>query len=210
MLDYRKIFENNRKWADNIRQKNPEFFKQLSKGQKPEYLYIGCSDSRVTAEQIMGAGPGEVFVHRNIANMVIATDINVMSVIRFAIKELNVRHIIVCGHYECGGVHAALQPRDMGSLNLWLRNIRDVYRLYEHELHSLPEKEILNRLVELNVLEQCNNVVKTAEFQTSYRKNNYPSIHGWVFDIHSGLLKDLNFDFEKSLKEIQKIYRISY
>jgi carbonic anhydrase len=186
-----------------------EFFHKLAQDQNPDYLYIGCSDSRVTAEEMMGAAPGEVFVHRNIGNLVVSIDLNVMSVINYAVKILQVKHIIVCGHYHCGGVRAAMTQQDMGILNPWLRNIRDVYRIYKEELNAIADAEKrYDRLVELNVHEQCVNVIKTAAVQQQFIKSGYPVVHGWVMDIHSGNLIDLNIDFEKELKGIQEIYRL--
>jgi carbonic anhydrase len=155
----------------------------------------------------MGLDPGEVFVHRNIANLVPNTDLNVMSVIEYAVVHLHVKHIIVCGHYNCGGVQAALSHTDMGLLNPWLRNIRDVYRLYEKELDAIEDDEAkYKRLIELNVIEQCRNVIKTAAVQQSYQDNEFPIVHGWVFDLRDGLLKDLKLDFEATLTGIKKIY----
>lgn len=171
------------------------------------YSYIGCSDSRVPANEIMGLDAGEVFVHRNIANVVPNTDLNVMSVIEYAVVHLHVKHIIVCGHYNCGGVQAAMSHTDMGLLNPWLRNIRDVYRLHEKELDVIEEPAArYKRLVELNVVEQARNVIKTAAVQQSFLKNGYPVVHGWVFDLKDGLLNDLEIDFEKTLASIKKIY----
>ena len=155
----------------------------------------------------MGLDAGEVFVHRNIANVVPNTDLNVMSVIEYAVVHLHVKHIIVCGHYNCGGVQAAMSHRDMGILNPWLRNIRDVYRLYEKELDDIKDNDAkYDRLIELNVLEQCRNVIKTAAVQRSYNDNYFPIVHGWVFDLRDGLLKDLNLDFKGALESIKKIY----
>lgn len=171
--------------------------------------YIGCSDSRVPANEIMGLEAGEVFVHRNIANIVPNTDLNVMSVVNYAVRHLHVKHIIVCGHYNCGGVKAALTPADLGLLNPWLRNIRDVYRLHERELDAIADDaKRYNRLVELNVIEACKNVVKTAAVQQSYRENQYPIVHGLVFDPSSGLLQNLHIDFESMLEDVMKIYRL--
>ncbi|MFL9483672.1 carbonic anhydrase [Chitinophagaceae bacterium LWZ2-11] len=210
MVTYNQIFENNRNWVSEQKQKDQDFFAKLAKDQQPEYLYIGCSDSRVTAEELMGASPGEVFVHRNVANLVNNIDLNVMSVINYAVRHLKVKHIVVCGHYNCGGVKAAMQPKDLGLLNPWLRNIRDVYRLHQDELDGIAsEHDRYNRLVELNVIEQATNVIKTAAVQLSYIKNEFPIVHGWVFDLHSGLLKDLEIDFVKILKGIQKIYGLT-
>jgi len=204
------IFENNRKWATEQKTKNPGFFEKLASGQEPEYLWIGCSDSRIPAEQITGLGPGEAFIHRNIANMVPNTDLNVMSVLNYAVRHLHVKHIVVCGHYGCGGVKAALTPQDLGILNPWLRNIRDVYRLHETELDAITDAEKrCERIVELNVYEQCRNVIKTAAVQQSYAENQYPIVHGWVFDMRDGLLKDLEIDFVKELGNIQKIYNLT-
>ncbi|MBS1748288.1 MAG: carbonic anhydrase [Bacteroidetes bacterium] len=210
MTSYEKIFQNNKDWVQSKLNTDADFFKKLAKDQNPEFLYIGCSDSRVPANEIMGLEPGEVFVHRNIANLVCATDLNVMAVINFAVRHLDVRHIVVCGHYNCGGVKAAMKPEDLGILNPWLRNIRDVYRLHKDELNSITsDGERYNRLVELNVQEQCINVIKLASVQQQYVKNNYPMVHGWVFDMKTGLLKDLKLDFEKILHDIQEIYNLT-
>ncbi|RFU29772.1 hypothetical protein B7463_g6556, partial [Scytalidium lignicola] len=202
-----RIFANNKSWVATKLNEDSQFFEKLSSGQHPDYLYIGCSDSRVPANEIMGLDAGEVFVHRNIANVVPNTDLNVMSVIEYAVVHLKVKHIIVCGHYNCGGVQAALSHADMGLLNPWLRNIRDVYRLYETELDAIEDDaEKYNRLIELNVLEQCRNVIKTAAVQQSFQTNGFPIVHGWVFDLKDGLLKDLKLDFATTLNSIKKIY----
>lgn len=205
--NHNRIFDKNREWVASKVAADPSFFEKLSSGQHPDYLYIGCSDSRVPANEIMGLDCGEVFVHRNIANLVPNTDLNVMSVIEYAVVHLHVKHIIVCGHYNCGGVQAALSHTDMGILNPWLRNIRDVYRLYEKELDEIEDPEAkYKRLVELNVLEQCRNVIKTAVVQQSYQQNEFPIVHAWVFDLRDGLLKDLKLDFQEALESIKKIY----
>jgi carbonic anhydrase len=207
-MDISKIFENNEKWIKEKLQLDKDYFKKLSMGQSPEVLYIGCSDSRVTAEDLMGAQPGEVFVHRNIANMVSNTDLNVQTVINFAVRHLEVNHIVVCGHYYCGGVKAAMHSADMGILNPWLRNVRDVYRLHQEELDAIKDEETrYKRLIELNVQEQCINVIKTAAVQKANKERNL-RVHGWVFDIHSGKLIDLKIDFDSILENIMKIYRI--
>jgi carbonic anhydrase len=207
---YNKIFENNRKWLAEKKASQPDFFEHLSRGQSPEILYIGCSDSRVTAEELTGTQPGQMFVHRNIANLVPNNDINSLSVVVYAVEHLNVKHIVVCGHYYCGGVKAAMQNKDLGVLNPWLRNIRDVYRLHKNELnHIQDEEERYKRLVELNVQEQCINVIKMAVVQKAYIKNNYPLIHGWVFDISTGRLIDLKIDLPKILSSIQEIYDLT-
>ena len=207
-MNLSKIFENNEKWVQDRIAEDPLYFDKLSKGQNPEYLYIGCSDSRVTAEEIMGLVPGEIFVHRNIANMVVSIDLNAMSVINYAIDHLKVKHVIVCGHYHCGGVKAAMQNKDMGILNPWLRNIRDVYRTHQDELNAfINEDDRYNRLIELNVQEQCINLIKTASVQRAHKEWGL-LVHGWIFDVHSGKLKDLNIDFTKILSKIMEIYRL--
>lgn len=209
MTAYKQIFENNKKWVAGKKASDKEFFENLAKGQDPDFLYIGCSDSRVTVEDLMGLEPGEVFVHRNIANLVCNNDLNVMSVINYAVAHLQVKHIVVCGHYYCGGVKAAMQDRDLGILNPWLRNIRDVFRLHKDELNAIhDEEQKYKRLVELNVEEQCNNIIKTAVLQQAYLRTGYPLVHGWVFDVKTGELIDLNLDFPKMLKEIQEIYNL--
>lgn len=207
-MDLNKVFENNENWVKEKLNLDNNYFEDLSKGQSPELLYIGCSDSRVTAEELMGAAPGEVFVHRNIANMVSNLDLSSASVINYAVKHLEVKHVIVCGHYYCGGVKAAMDSVDLGILNPWLRNIRDVYRIHHDELDAIAdEEEKYKRLVELNVQEQCVNVLKTAEVQIAARKRGL-KIHGWVFDIHSGKLIDLKIDVDKILGNIREVYHI--
>jgi len=207
MLTYDQIFKNNRKWVAEKITADENYFEGLTKGQDPVILYIGCSDSRVTAEEIMGAGPGEAFVHRNIGNVVSATDLNVMSVITYAIDHLHVKHIVVCGHYYCGGVQAAMQAKDLGLLNPWLTNIRDIYRLNQQELDSIgDEEQRYKRLIELNVGEQCLNVIKTAALQREYLRTGFPQVHGWVFDVKTGKLIDLKIDFQRKLQGIRKIY----
>lgn len=207
-MDLNRVFENNKKWIKDKLATNSDYFEELGKGQNPELLYIGCSDSRVTAEDLMGLGPGDVFVHRNIANMVISIDLNVMSVVNYAVNHLKVNHVVVCGHYACGGVKAAMQSADLGILNPWLRNIRDVYRIHHDELNAImDESKRYDRLVELNVKEQCVNLIKTAAVQKAYRERGL-KVHGWVFDVHTGKLIDLNIDFEKYLKDIMEIYHL--
>lgn len=207
-MDIKQIFKNNREWVQEKLNTDPEYFKNLSKGQSPGILYIGCSDSRVTAEELMGVSPGEAFVHRNIANMVPNTDLSSMSVINYAVSHLKVDQVVVCGHYYCGGVKAAMQSQDLGILNPWLRNIRDVYRLHNDELKAIEDEESrYKRLVELNVQEQCINVIKTADVQKAFRERNI-SVHGWVFDIHTGKLIDLEINFEEVLKNVMEIYTL--
>ena len=204
---YKQVFENNQKWVESKLELNPEYFENLAKGQSPEILYIGCSDSRVTAEEMTGIEPGQMFVHRNVANLVPNNDGNSAAVIEYAISHLRVKHIAVCGHYFCGGVKAAMQAQDLGILNPWLRNIRDVYRTHRVELNKIEdEDQRYKRLVELNVQEQCINVVKMASWQQRYLAESQPTVHGWVFDIESGKLIDLNIDFPTILKGIQEIY----
>lgn len=201
-----RVFENNENWIANKLDLNPNYFTDLSKGQNPDILYIGCSDSRVSAEELMGLNPGEVFVHRNIANMVVNIDLNVMSVINYAVNHLKVNHVVVCGHYFCGGVKAAMQAQDLGLLNPWLRNIRDVYRTHKVELNAIEDENAkYNRLVELNVEEQCINLIKTSDVQKAYKERGL-KVHGWVFDIHSGKLIDLHVDFDKIMHDIMEIY----
>jgi len=207
-MDIKQVFTNNKGWIDKRLELDKDYFTKLSEGQAPEILYIGCSDSRVTAEDLMGIQPGEAFVHRNIANMVPNTDLNVMSVINYAVAHLKVNHVVVCGHYNCGGVKAAMEQADLGILNPWLRNIRDVYRIHSAELATIEnDNDRYNRLVELNVQEQCINVIKTAEVQKAIKQRGL-TVHGWIFDIHSGTLVDLKIDFEKINAEIAEIYRI--
>lgn len=207
-MDIKQIFKNNDKWIADKLKNDENYFNHLSEGQSPNILYIGCSDSRVTAEDLMGVEPGDVFVHRNIANMVPNTDLNVMSVINYAVTHLKVNHVVVCGHYYCGGVKAAMDSADLGLLNPWLRGIRDVYRLHREELNSIAdEDEKYKRLVELNVQEQCINIAKTAAIQQAY-KDRKIAIHGWVFDIHSGKLIDLKINMNEILKDIMEIYKI--
>jgi carbonic anhydrase len=209
MIDYKKVFENNQEWVSEKKRTNEEFFNNLSQGQSPEFLFIGCSDSRVTAESLMGAEPGEVFVHRNVANLVPNNDFSSSAVIEYAVDHLHVKHVVVCGHYFCGGVKAAMQSVDLGMLNPWLRNIRDVYRLHKDELNAIAdENDRYNRLVELNVQEQCVNILKMAVVQKHRGSKNMPEIHGWVFDIASGKLVDLNIDVAKIMDSIEEIYNL--
>ncbi|WP_303309842.1 carbonic anhydrase [Hymenobacter sp. BT730] len=210
MTTYEQLFENNRQWVAQKTAQDPDFFLKLAREQRPDYLFIGCSDSRVPANEIMGLDAGEVFVHRNIANVVPNTDLNVLSVINYAVEHLEVKRIIVCGHYQCGGVRAAMESKDLGILNPWLRNIRDVYRLHAPELNQIADATArYNRLAELNVLEQCINVIKTAEVQQSYLEKGYPEVEGWVFDLHNGQLIDLKIDFKARLQQIQQIYNLT-
>jgi len=207
-MDIKKVFDNNDKFVKAKLDLDKDYFENLGKGQSPELLYIGCSDSRVTAEDLMGLGPGEVFVHRNIANMVSGNDLSAMSVVEYAVVHLKVNHVVVCGHYACGGVKAAMQSADLGILNSWLRNIRDVYRIHKDELNAIKDEEKkYDRLVELNVKEQCVNLLKTAAVQKAYRDRDL-KVHGWVFDVHTGKLIDLKIDFDHYLEDIMEIYHL--
>ncbi len=207
---YRRVFENNQKWIEANLERDPNFFEHLSEGQSPDFLYIGCADSRVPANEIMGLEPGEVFVHRNIANLVVNTDMNAQSVIQYAIEHLKVKHVVVCGHYNCGGVKAAMGNSSFGLMDGWLREIRDVFRRHNQELMAIEDEHArYNKLIEFNVIDQCQNVVKTSFFQQSYKNGKTPQVHGWVYDLSNGKLVDLHFDFENQLKEIQKVYNIS-
>jgi len=204
---YQQVFVNNKKWVSGKLAMDPNYFATLAEGQRPEILYIGCSDSRVTAEDMTGILPGQMFVHRNIANLVPNNDSSSAAVIEYAVAHLNVKHIVVCGHYFCGGVKAAMQASDLGILNPWLRNIRDVYRLHKDELNAISdENKKYNRLIELNVQEQCVNVIKVATWQKHYLTKGFPIVHGWVFDVQTGELIDLNIDFNKILSNIREIY----
>lgn len=202
------IFDNNRHWVAEKLKTDDQYFSKMARDQDPKLLYIGCSDSRVSTEELMGMAPGEVFVHRNIANMVPNTDLSAMSVIKYAVNILKVQDVVVCGHYKCGGVKAAMEHADLGLLNPWLRNIRDVYRMHQRELNKIgDEEQRFRKLVEHNVQEQCINVIKTAVIQRAWKERGV-RVHGWVFDIGTGKLKDLKIDFEGILDQIMEIYRI--
>lgn len=207
-MQIENVFANNQRWISQKLAIDEHYFTNLAKGQSPEILYIGCSDSRVSTEELMGLNPGEVFVHRNIANMVVSIDLNMMSVLNYAVTELKVQHVVVCGHYFCGGVKAAMEAKDMGILNPWLRNIRDVFRHHAKELNAISDETArYNRLVELNVEEQCINLLKTAAVQRAINHRNL-EVHGWVFDIQTGKLIDLKIDFKSQLKSIMEIYNL--
>jgi carbonic anhydrase len=192
MKSLKKLFENNRAWAEKIEKEQPGFFEQLSKQQNPEYLWIGCADSRVPANEIINLPPGDVFVHRNIANVVVHTDLNCLSVIQYAVEILKVKHIIVCGHYGCGGVAAALDDKEHGLIDNWLRHIQDVYRLYAAELDSITDAAARrDRLCELNVIEQVANVCSTTMVRKAWRRGQNLHVHGWIYHLEDGLLNDL-------------------
>lgn len=189
---YDALLSGNRKWVDSHLKEDPDYFKKLSKGQNPEVLWIGCSDSRVPANQVTGTNPGEVFVHRNIANVCVHSDMNMLSVLDYAVNVLKVKHVIVAGHYGCGGVAAALTNKQFGLIDNWLRHIKDVYRLHSHELDRISDQEAkVNRLVELNVIEQSYNLCKTTIIQNAWKERADLEVHGWIVDISTGLVKDL-------------------
>jgi len=204
---YNQVFENNKKWIKTKTSANKDFFKNMEEGQDPDFLFIGCSDSRVPANEIMGLEPGEIFVHRNIANVVSNIDINVQSVIEYAIEHLHIKYIVVCGHYHCGGIEAAMRPSNLGLLNGWLRNISDVYRTHFDELTAITDFELrYKRLVELNVVEQCLNVAKSASVQKAYWDGKLMGIYGWVYDVGSGELIDLKIDIRSIADKFREIY----
>lgn len=189
MKQIEKLLLENKAWAAQQVEDDPNYFTRLANIQSPEYLWIGCSDSRVPANQITGTAPGEIFVHRNIANMVVHTDLNLLSVLEYAVNHLKVRHIIVCGHYNCGGVKAALSHKNLGLINKWLRNIKDVYRIHEEELIAIPNEDAkTDRLVELNVIEQVHNLAKTSIIQKAWKNEQRPHIHGWVYGLKDGII----------------------
>ncbi|MBC6904598.1 carbonate dehydratase [Saccharophagus sp. K07] len=207
MTDLRFLFENNVRWAEDIKSQDPTFFEKLSKQQSPEFLWIGCSDSRVPANEIVGLLPGELFVHRNVANAVVHTDLNCLSVLHYAVSVLKIKHIIVCGHYGCGGVQAALGDRQYGLVDNWLRNIRDVYYNNREQFNdSLTLREKVNLLCELNVAQQVANVSHTNIVQNAWDAGQELSIHGWIYDIHDGLLKQLT-PIINSAEQIPEQYR---
>ena len=192
MLPYEKLLLENKAWAKEQLQTDPGFFKRLSAQQEPEFLWIGCSDSRVPADKITGTEPGEIFVHRNIANLVVNTDINLLSVLQYAVEVLKVKHVIVCGHYGCGGIKAAMNQHHYGIINHWLKNIKDIYRFHREEIDRLPtENERINLLTELNVREQVFNLAKTSIVQTAWKYEQRPHLHGWVYGLNDGIIKPL-------------------
>ena len=204
---YKRLIEGNKKFAMSKKFDDPEYFKKLSLGQKPDYLWIGCSDSRVPANEVTNTESGEIFVHRNIANMVVHTDLNLLSVIEYAVKYLEVKHIIVCGHYGCGGVKAAMGNDSFGVLNNWLRNIKDVYYKYSNELNTIEDMDKrADRLTELNVIEQVRNLAKTTIVQETWKTREL-HLHGWVYGINSGLITDLSVIHDGS-EDLEPIYRL--
>lgn len=206
-IAYQRLLDGNRKFVADKTAQDPNFFKRLANIQKPEFLWIGCSDSRVPADQITGTDPGEIFVCRNIANLVVHTDMALLSVLDYSVNHLKVKHIIVCGHYGCGGVKAAMGRNNHGVIDNWVRNIKDVYRLHRSELDGIPdENQRWRRLVELNVVEQVYNVCKTSIVQNAWQDDDFPHVHGWVYDVANGELKQLSVDYKTST-EFNKIYQ---
>lgn len=204
-LNYNEIFEYNQKWIAERLSEDSQFFSKMSMDQKPEYLFIGCSDSRADPEEITGLKLGEVFVHRNVSNIVNPIDLNVASVIEYGIENLNVKHIIVCGHYGCGGIKAAMKEQGLGKNSPWLQIIKDIYRIHQKELESIEDEEKrYNRLVELNVIEQSRNVIKMDCLQARFGSKKSPSVHAWVYDMHTGRIIDLNVDFKAEFRKLPR------
>lgn len=207
MNPYEQLLLQNKAWSQEKIQHDKDFFHRLANQQKPKFLWIGCSDSRVPANEVTGTHPGEIFVHRNIANMVVHTDLNLLSVLQYAVEVLKVEHIIVCGHYGCGGVEAALGKHSFGLINKWLRNIKEVYKDYQDEIDGLKtHKERVDRLVELNVLEQCQDLIKTSIIQKAWKERKGPHVHGWVYGLDDGLVKEL-ITIQADTENIPPIFR---
>lgn len=208
MSDLDSLFASNQRWADDINQKDPDFFPTLAKQQAPEYLWIGCSDSRVPANQIVGLAPGELFVHRNVANVVIHTDLNCLTVLNYAVEFLKVKHVMVTGHYGCGGVKAALENNKLGLIDYWLRNIRDVYYANKSEIDGIADENLrLRRMCELNVIAQMKNVSRCNIVQNAWARGQELSIHGWIYDIHDGILHKLQAPID-NIEQIPEQYRL--
>ncbi len=212
MESYQKLLLANKNWAAQKLQVDPEYFENLSKTQTPEFLWIGCADSRVPADQVTGTQPGEIFVHRNVANLVVHTDMNMLSVLQYAVEVLKVKHILVVGHYQCGGVKAAMTNKDLGLINKWLRNIKDVYVKHYSELNEITdEAKKFDKLVELNVVEQVYNLAKTTIVQKAWAKGeNYPQLHGWVLDLQTGLMKSIIEIAPGETDKIENIYHYDF
>lgn len=207
---YRKILENNQKWVEEKLSLNPNFFSKLAQGQTPPLLWIGCSDSRVPANEIIGAEAGEVFVHRNIANMVIHTDMSMLSVLDYAVNALQVKHVIVCGHYGCGGVKAAMGNSSIGIIDNWIRHIKAIYRFHQEELDSIKdENERFKRFVEINVIEQVYDLAKTSIVQNAWKNGQELHLHGWVYGLNSGYVTDLNVNFSSD-KDLDSVYQLKF
>jgi carbonic anhydrase len=204
--EFQRLIDGNRQWVKDMEEQKPGFFKKLAAGQTPEFLWIGCSDSRVPTNEVTNTLPGEIFVHRNIANLVINTDMNLMSVLQYAVEILKVKHILVVGHYGCGGVIAAMGRQKLGLMDNWIRNIKDVYNTHQEEISFIPtQQEKINRLVELNVIEQVKNVAKTSVVQEAWAKSDYTIVHGIVYDVADGILKELNVRM-RDQTDIHEIY----
>jgi carbonic anhydrase len=204
---YQELLDGNRRWIDNQHAQDPNYFRKLARGQSPEYLWIGCADSRVPANEVTDTPPGAIFVHRNIANMVVHSDFNMLSVLEYAVQVLKVKHVIVCGHFQCGGIRAALSNKQFGLIDNWLRHIKDVCRLHREELDAIGDLELKERrLTELNVWEQVFNLGKTSTIQEAWQKTGYPQIHGWVIDIETGLIVDQGVTIRDN-SELHEIYR---
>jgi len=207
---YKKILDNNKKWVQDKLAISPNYFKNLADGQEPPLLWIGCSDSRVPANEIIGAEPGEVFVHRNIANMVLHTDMNMLSVLDYAVNALKVKHVIVCGHYGCGGVKAAMGNSSIGIIDNWIRHIKDVYRFHHEELDAITdEKERFNKFVEINVKEQVMDLAKTSIVQNAWKNGQELSLHGWVYGLNDGYVTDLGVNFSCD-KDLDDVYQLKF
>ena len=207
---YKKILDNNKEWVEQQLAVDENYFKDLSKGQNPPLLWIGCSDSRVPANEIIGAKPGEVFVHRNIANLVVHTDINMLSVLDYAVNALKVKHVIVCGHYGCGGVKAAMGNQSIGIIDNWIRNIKDVYRVNKEELNEIEDEDKkFNRMVELNVVEQVFNLAKTSIVQNAWNIGQELHLHGWVYGLNSGYVTDLNVNFSNN-DDLDSMFKLNF
>lgn len=207
---YKKILENNKKWVEEKLQISPDFFNNLAEGQNPPLLWIGCSDSRVPANEIIGAEAGEVFVHRNIANMVIHSDMNMLSVLDYAVNILKVKHVIVCGHYGCGGVKAAMGNSSIGVIDNWIRHIKNEYRLHKDELNAIVDvSERFNRFVEINVYEQVFNLAKTSIVQSAWNSGQELSIHGWVYGLNSGYVTDLGYNLSNN-DDLDAVYQMEF
>jgi carbonic anhydrase len=207
---YKKILDNNKKWVENKLAISPNYFKNLAEGQNPPLLWIGCSDSRVPANEIIGAEPGEVFVHRNIANMVVHSDMNMLSVLDYAVNALKVKHVIVCGHYGCGGVKAAMGNTSIGIIDNWIRHIKDVYRFHQDELDAIEnEKERFNKFVEINVKEQVMDLAKTSIVQNAWKNGQELSLHGWVYGLNDGYVTDLGVNFSCD-KDLDDVYQLKF
>lgn len=207
---YKKILENNKKWVEEKLKISPDYFNNLAEGQQPPLLWIGCSDSRVPANEIIGAEPGEVFVHRNIANMVVHSDMNMLSVLDYAVNALKVTHVIVCGHYGCGGVKAAMGNSSIGVIDNWIRHIKDVYRFHHKELDAITdEKDRFNRFVELNVKEQVYDLAKTSIVQNAWRNGQKLFLHGWVYGLNSGYVTDLGVNITSN-EDLDEVYQLKF